>query len=145
MRIARPVDAEALDSPGGCGEHGFFSSAAFEGRLKRIALWICSFLLLCAAASRADKTKARDHFKRGMAHFVMDRYDEAIREFDAGFTEEPQPAFLYNIAQAHRKAGRPEQAIAFYKKYLSMTDDNAEDRPQVSEELRGAESEAAAK
>ena len=97
--------------------------------------------LISTHVAGADKRLARDHYKRGMAHFVMERWDEAITEFDAGFTEEPLPEFLYNIAQAHRKAGRAARAIAFYKKYLSLMPDNAPDRRQVELEMEAAREE----
>ena len=40
-----------------------------------------------------------------MAEYVLEHWDQAIRQFEEGFKEEPQGAFLFNIAQAHRKAG----------------------------------------
>ena len=102
-----------------------------------------SLLVLGTPAARADKRAARDHYKKGMAHFVMERWDEAIHEFDAGFTEEPQPEFLYNIAQAHRKAGRTAQAISFYKKYLSMLPERSPERRPVEVEMEAAREELA--
>ena len=45
-------------------------------------------------------------------------YQETLGEFEAAYMAVPDPAFLFNIAQCHRKAGHDKEAIAFYKSYL---------------------------
>jgi tetratricopeptide (TPR) repeat protein len=86
--------------------------------------------LLCAATARADGPSPQEHYKKGMAAYALEDWDAAIAEFEAGFREEPNAAFLYNIAQAHRKAKRPEPAVKFYRKYLELAPD-ARDRGEV--------------
>lgn len=103
--------------------------------------WVGLFMVVWFASGSAfaDKSKAKAHYKRGMAAFVLNQFDDAIVFFEAGFREEPEPAFLFNIAQAHSKAGRPARAVEFYRKYLEMSGERAPDRAQV--ELRIAELE----
>lgn len=111
-------------------------------------LLLCLLCLLRAGPSRAapgtapaaaqpappqaedPKAAAKRHYDRGTALFALDRYDEAIKEFEAGYLEVPLPAFLYNIGQAHRKAGRTERARSYFERYLEMAPEAA-DRPQV--------------
>lgn len=99
---------------------------------------------LAASVGHADKDKAKASYRRGMAAFVLNQFDDAIVEFEAGFREEPEAAFLYNIAQAHAKAGRPVRAIEFYRKYLELAGDAALDRVQVEARVEELRKESAA-
>ena len=91
-------------------------------------------LLFAAAPAHANKVKARDFFRRGMAEYVLEHWDLALSQFEEGFKEEPEPAFLYNMAQAHAHAGRPAEAMSFYRKYLEMAPD-APDRAAVEKRI----------
>src|SRR5262249_55013584 len=73
-----------------------------------------------AAAADDDATKARALFDKGMAHFHLEEYPQAIDKWEAGFRVKPVPEFLYNIAQAYRLSKQPDKALSFYKKYLHM-------------------------
>ena len=80
-------------------------------------------LLAAPGVSRADDedaAKAKNFYEKGMARFQLEEYDAAIGLWEDGFRLRPVPEFLYNIAQAHRLSNRPEKALAFYRKYLSM-------------------------
>jgi tetratricopeptide (TPR) repeat protein len=79
-----------------------------------------SLSTLAYAGEAPPTNKARAHFRKGMAQYVLNHYDEAIVEFEAGFAADPIPAFLFNLAQSHARAGRKEKAIEFYRKYLDM-------------------------
>ena len=103
-------------------------------RIGTIALVLC----FCTTAF-ADKEKAKEHFRKGMAHYTLDRYPEAIEEFAAGFTEEPDPVFLYNMAQAYRMGQQPANALAYYRKYLNMSP-NAANRESVEKLIAALES-----
>jgi tetratricopeptide (TPR) repeat protein len=82
----------------------------------------CLWVLLLAAAARANEGReaAREHFRKGTTHYVLNHYEAAIAEFEAGYAAEPEPAFLYNLAQAHAKLGHLKIAIDFYRKYLEL-------------------------
>src|ERR1700747_636344 len=85
-------------------------------------LLVVPLLVLCllpAGAARAeDTTAAREHYQKGTAFFDLGKYADAIKEFEAAYEAKNDPAFLYNLAQAHRLAGNPEQALRFYRTYL---------------------------
>ena len=73
-----------------------------------------------------------------MAEFTLENFGKAIELFEEGFREEPEPVFLYNIAQAHRLAGHPAEALKYYKKYLALMP-TAKNRPEVEEHVANLE------
>ncbi len=81
-----------------------------------------AFLLVLAFVSTpafADKDKALEFFDRGTTAYNLGRFEEAIRWYEKAYEEEPQPAFLFNLAQSHRQLGRCERAAFFYRRFLS--------------------------
>ena len=101
--------------------------------IHRAVLLAAAFVLaLSSSTASADKEKSRDFYKRGMANYVLEKWDLSIVDFEAGFQEEPEPAFLYNIAQAHKKAGRPREAVSYFRKYLELAPE-AKDRGEVEQ------------
>ena len=84
------------------------------------------------AEDRAEK--ARLHFESGMAHFNLEEWDLAIREWEDGYRLKPVTEFLYNIAQAYRKSNRAEKALTFYQRYLRL-EPNAPNRGEVEKHI----------
>jgi tetratricopeptide (TPR) repeat protein len=78
-------------------------------------------LLLGAAAAQAGPG-ARQQSKRlwieGVAAYDLGQLETAIARFEEAYTLDPNPNILYNLAQAHRQAGRHERAIFFFGSYL---------------------------
>src|SRR5213596_3204433 len=66
----------------------------------------------------SERTRARELYRRGTTAFDLGRFDDAVRDYEAAYELTENPALLYNIAQAHRFAGRPEKALHFYHSYL---------------------------
>jgi len=91
-------------------------------------------LLGSAPAAEASRQRSRDLYRKGMAEYVLEHWTSAIRLFEAGFREQPEAAFLYNIAQAHRRAGRPADAVHYFRKYLDFKP-NAADRREVEQAI----------
>lgn len=104
-----------------------YLAAALAALLAAVFFW--------SPSARADQGKAAELYKKGMAAYALEDWDGAIAEWDRGFREEPKPEFLYNIAQAHRQAGRHEQAMRFYQRYLDLKPDAA-DRAEVERLIR---------
>jgi tetratricopeptide (TPR) repeat protein len=67
---------------------------------------------------RATKDQAKKLFADGMIQYDLRKFDAAVALFEKAFQLMPDPAFLFNIAQAHRQAGHTEEAIGFYRTYL---------------------------
>jgi tetratricopeptide (TPR) repeat protein len=76
-------------------------------------------LLPCASIARADNVEvARQRYEQGSKDFDLGRYDDAVKEYAAAYDAKPDPALLYNIAQAHKLAGHAAEALRFYRVFL---------------------------
>ncbi|HNN94110.1 MAG TPA: tetratricopeptide repeat protein [Pseudomonadota bacterium] len=56
--------------------------------------------------------------EQGIRQFQGGQFDAAVESFSAAHVLNPNPMFLFNIAQAHRKAGRPREALTHYQLFL---------------------------
>lgn len=105
-------------------------------RIRYVLLFIVAGLVAGVATASADERsqKAKAAYESGMAHFTLDEYDEAIKDFQDAFLAKPDPVFLYNIGQAARLGNHPELAIRYYEKYLKAAD-NPPNAQQVREHI----------
>jgi hypothetical protein len=85
-------------------------------------------------------TQAKAHYELGMTAYSLGHYDRAVDSFTKAYDLDPAPVLLYNIAQAHWKKGNPEQAVAYYKRYLEA-DPNAQNRARIKNRIRELEAE----
>jgi tetratricopeptide (TPR) repeat protein len=91
-------------------------------------------LLLAVPAAQADRSEARKAYDAATAAFGLGHYAEAAEKYEAAFSIHPDPALLYNCAQAYRLAGNRARALELYRNYLRLYPDrsNAEEaRSQV--------------
>jgi hypothetical protein len=94
-----------------------------------VRLWsvlvIVSGLLCVAGRARAqDDTmapKAQKHFDEGSRFYNIGDYADAAKEFKAGYLIDPQPRFLYAIAQNERMSGDCTSAVTEYGRYLALS------------------------
>jgi tetratricopeptide (TPR) repeat protein len=101
--------------------------------------------LVVSPARADDAEEARIHFEKAQTAYQLGRFDEALREYEAAYRAMPEPAFLFNMAQAHRQQYRidhdPEhlqKALTLYKSYLRESPE-AQNRQTVTkliEELK---------
>jgi tetratricopeptide (TPR) repeat protein len=106
------------------------------------ALVLTVVLLAGAGVARAaDPTaeKARAHFQQGDTYFKLEKYANALQEFEQAYLAKQDPSFLYNIAQCHRLMGNRAEAIRFYKRYLADAP-AAANRPVAEKHIRDLES-----
>jgi tetratricopeptide (TPR) repeat protein len=107
--------------------------------LLRVALLGTIAMTLYPVLGRADpvteevKAKANDYVNEGLAAQSTGDYDVAIGFYSRAYQLVPHPALLFNIAQAHRLAGRIEQALALYERYLE--DDPGGAKAKTAREL----------
>jgi len=93
--------------------------------------WLALVLLFAAAAPslpppawagpppRDEATdKARTLFSHAEALYTLERWSEALAEYERAFEIKPLPGFLFNIAQCHRQLGNYAKAAYFYGAYL---------------------------
>ncbi len=100
------------------------------GWLLAVLLWGATTHVARAAPTDAAAKQARAAYDEGQVAFNLGQWDKAIDAWQRGYKAKPDPVFLYNIAQAYRKAGNLEQSIFFYKSYLHNTS-NAPNRDEV--------------
>lgn len=89
--------------------------------MTRIAAILSLAVLAAPAPVAAQPTPsgtAAEHFERGRRLYDVASYPEAIAEFKLAYTLEPDPSYLFNIAQAYRLDGDCAGAADFFKRYL---------------------------
>src|SRR5262249_46569522 len=79
---------------------------------------LCALLIPCVAG--AEGLTAKEHYKKGVSYYALQKFAEAALEYEAAFEMQPDPALLYNAAQAHRLAGNKQRAVALYMSFLRM-------------------------
>jgi tetratricopeptide (TPR) repeat protein len=77
---------------------------------------------------------ARGHHVEGRRQFVAGRYEAAITEYRRAYELHADPSYLLDIAEAYRALGVPEQAVFFYRRYLT-NHPNPPNRPEVLAEI----------
>lgn len=71
------------------------------------------------AAAKIDKKKlAKQYVDSGLAAQAAGDYDTALTFYSKAYEQVPHPLLLFNMAQAHRLAGRAVEARELYLKYL---------------------------
>jgi tetratricopeptide (TPR) repeat protein len=104
----------------------------------------CLAALVCLwraeAAAGSAQAAAKDHYERATAAYYAGRYPEAIAEFRKTYDLDPEPILLFNIAQAYRKLGNVEEALAHYRRYLDRAP-QADNRETVRARIRELEAE----
>ena len=82
---------------------------------------LVALLLMSGQPSRAADPRldsARAHSQEGDAYYKLEKYANAITEYEQAYLAKPDPSFLYNIAQCHRLMGQGPEAIEFYRRFL---------------------------
>jgi hypothetical protein len=98
-------------------------------RARRGSLVVVSLmagLLLTVGRAAAAKPKGgkpdeiRAYLDKATAAFALNHYPEAAENYEKAFALRPDPAVLYNAAQAHRLGGNKARALELYESYLRM-------------------------
>jgi hypothetical protein len=112
-------------------------------------------LLLCLVASpalaaekgkgpsKASLAAAKQSYEEALRSFNLGLWDEAIAGFQKSYKLSGDAALLFNIAQAHRHAGRTKEAILAYRAFLRESPD-APNREVIEGRVRELEAELAA-
>lgn len=72
-----------------------------------------------AAPTKAQQKQARIRSADGSAAMEAGDFDAAVAAFTEAYELDPTPQLLVELAEAHRKAGRPAEALAFYEQFLA--------------------------
>ncbi len=99
------------------------------------------FFLAGGRSAQAGDPKldaARAHSQEGDAYYKLEKYANAITEYEQAYLAKPDPSFLYNIAQCHRLMGNGAEAIHFYRRFLKDAP-NAPNRAVAEKHIRDLE------
>src|SRR5262245_48039524 len=77
---------------------------------------------------------AKQRYASASKLYDLAEYEGALAEFKEAYRAVGDPAFLFNIAQCHRKLGDAQDAITFYKTYLRRAP-NAANRSEVERRI----------
>ena len=85
-----------------------------------------------AYADDPGERAAKRHYDRGKKLFDLQKFDDALEQFQKAYDAKPIPDFLFNIGQCQRNLGDNEAAIFSFKKFLKL-EPEASNRDQVEE------------
>ena len=92
---------------------------------------LLAVIVVCApAASRGDET-AKELFEKGTAAYALGHFDEAAQDYEKAFSLRPDPALLFNAAQAHRQAANKRRALVLYQNYIKLYGNRVSNRAEV--------------
>src|SRR5262245_34621773 len=109
--------------------------------------WLVFFTLLSASAivrAESSSVDARRHYEEGNTAYSLGDFAHAVEEYKAAYKAKPDPAFLYNIAQAYRLANDPSNALFFYRSFLRNLP-TASNRREVEDRIVKLEAQLAAR
>ncbi len=88
----------------------------------RVPVLVLCALTTSAAAQPADdaKTRADAAYAAGAAAYTANDFKQAVQRFEEAYALVPDPAYVFNIGQAHRQAGDCAQAAAAFTKYITL-------------------------
>jgi tetratricopeptide (TPR) repeat protein len=108
-------------------------------RLARLTLTVVVLVLVAVGgmspARADDRAEARAHYEKATGAYALGRYADAAVEFEAAFALKPDPAILYNAAQAYRLAGKKERALELYRSYRRVYGRRAEHAADVDKHV----------
>jgi len=90
--------------------------------------WI-AVVVVIVASSQAFAQTPKDEFAAGQKAYAAKDYLGAAKHFVTAYALEPDPAYLFNIAQAYRLGDDCKSAAEYYQRYL----DSAQDPPNADE------------
>jgi len=86
------------------------------------------------------RAEAVAHFERGQVHYDVAEWRAAASEFKQAYRLDPDPAFLFNLAQASRLGGDCLAAHDQYKTFLRTTEPSVPTRVVAENFVRELES-----
>ena len=68
--------------------------------------------------AEAPVERAKALFAKGNEHYNLGEFVQALEQYRLAYRAMPLPAFLFNIAQCHRKLAQHGEAVNMYQAYL---------------------------
>lgn len=120
-----------------------FSSCGRSPRRISVAFPFLLAVLFLGAAGTAraadpapdDKTaQARVLAQEATTHYAVGEFTQSAEKYQSAYKLKPDPALLYNAAQAYRMAGNNDKALLLYKNYV-MFYPNEKNVPNVQQQI----------
>ena len=111
-----------------------------------LAVTLVALAVAGRPALAAEPSSARRAYDEATAAFGLGHYQEAAEKYETAFSLRPDPALLYDAAQAYRLAGNRPRALELYRNYLRLYPDRqnaGEARNQVAALTKAIEDEKA--
>jgi hypothetical protein len=89
---------------------------------------------LAMQLSSQQKQDVRVHYERATRAYDLNKYQEAIDEYQKVYEIDGDPVMLYNIGQAYRLNDQPQESIHFYRRYLQRSPE-AHNREDVNRKI----------
>ncbi|MBV8760197.1 MAG: hypothetical protein JO257_23090 [Deltaproteobacteria bacterium] len=114
--------------------------------MKRIIVAISFVLAAFAATAWAEPTKeqleqAKAAFAEGKSLHDQGKLPEAVEKFKESYRLSQNPLLLYNIGFTLDEAGQKDNALLYYRKFLSDAPANATQRKTVEDRVKAIEKE----
>ena len=74
-----------------------------------------------AQLTPAQKQEVRDHYDKAVRAYDVQKFGEAVDEYQKTYEISGDPAMLFNVAQAYRLNGQPQEAVFYYRRYLERS------------------------
>ena len=81
-----------------------------------------------------QKDEMKLHYDKATRAYDVQKYDEAVIEYQKAYEIGGVPAMLFNVAQSYRLANQLEEALRFYRRYLQRSP-NARNREDVERKI----------
>jgi tetratricopeptide (TPR) repeat protein len=85
-----------------------------------------------------QKQEIKLHYERATRAYDLQKYGEAIEEYQKAYEIGGDPPMLYNIAQSYRLNDQPGEAIRYYRRYLQRAPE-ARNRDYVERKIADLE------
>jgi hypothetical protein len=86
----------------------------------------------------AQKAEMKLHYEKATRAYDVQKYNEAVDEYQKAYEIGGDPAMLYNVAQSYRLADQLTDALRFYRRYLQRSP-NARNRDDVERKIADLE------
>ena len=85
-----------------------------------------------------QKQEMKQHYEKATRAYDVQKYSEAVDEYQKAYEIGGDPAMLYNVAQSYRLADQLPDALRFYRRYLQRSP-NARNREDVERKISDLE------
>jgi tetratricopeptide (TPR) repeat protein len=114
------------------------------GRMARWALPAVFAVVVLGGRAQAmqltpvQKQEMKQHYEKATRAYDVQKYSEAVEEYQKAYEIGGDPAMLYNVAQSYRLSDQLPEALRFYRRYLQRSP-NARNRDDVERKISDLE------